>query len=209
MNTYPDTNSSFLAQPHLTQYHLTDDQLDDHLIGDLAPAAAAHLAACDLCSQRLAAALSPIDSFQQVSTAWSERHSATLSIPSLAQPRPFWQRSSAWAAACLALALGLVLANSTRQLSLQTAEPAPTLADAASSPTPPQPVALHLSAPAAAPFIQTASVRPAPPAARISADNHMLRTIDAAFDPSSDTPAALGLAPESGSGTRAPASLQD
>jgi hypothetical protein len=36
--------------------HLTENQIDDHLIGDLAPAAASHLAICEHCAALVAAA---------------------------------------------------------------------------------------------------------------------------------------------------------
>ena len=105
MNCYPEPKLSIAAEPsaafphHLTLHHLTPDQVDDHLIGDLAPAPAAHLAACSLCAERVALARSPLSSFQQVSTAWSERRSATLPIPVLDQQRPLLQRHMASASA--------------------------------------------------------------------------------------------------------------
>lgn len=190
-----------IAHPDLHTTHLTADQIDDHLIGDLAPAPAAHLAACALCADRVAAARSPLDSFHTVSTAWSERRSATLPIPAAPTARPLWQRHSAIATACLAFAFGATLLNANRQLALQPAAPPPApaqLADAApAAPVSAQSVAL----------IQTASASSR--SARIAADNRMLRAMAAAFDPASDSPAALGLAPEAATATRPPTSLQD
>ncbi|MGA7156861.1 MAG: hypothetical protein WBY53_08455, partial [Acidobacteriaceae bacterium] len=118
MNAYPDLCTTS-AVNQIAAPHLTDDQIDDQLIGDVAPAAAAHLAACALCAERVAALLSPIDSFDSVSSAWSERRSATLPIPVSTPSRPLWQRNSAWAMASLAFAFGLAFLNASRQLSVQ------------------------------------------------------------------------------------------
>ena len=172
MNSYPDLyTASHLSAAPVTANHLTDDQLDDHLIGDLAPAPAAHLAACSLCAQRVAAARSPLDSFHTVSTAWSERRSATLPIPVPAPPRPVWQRQTAWATACLALAFGLALTNASHQLSLQadTASTTP----AAFAP----PVQTAQSSVALQPVALTESARlaTAPRAARLATTQHLRR----------------------------------
>lgn len=240
--------------------HLSDDQIDDYLIGDLAPAPAAHLATCSLCAARIAAAASSIDSLQALSTAWSERRSATLPIPVPTPPRPLWQPHPAWATACLALALGIALTSASREASLRasvsfTPPALPSLsapsatADSASLPSGQHPSALNSSLrqnhvprgwqpgagspklrvssgllgsavrPALAETASTASSRaevrggrfmPAgAAAAQISADNHLLRSIDADLDPSSDTPAALGLVSETAQSTPPPTSLQD
>ncbi len=208
MNFHPDHLASIPAESHaqhLTPDHLTPDQIDDHLIGDLAPTAAAHLSACTLCTHRVALARSPIASFQQVSTAWSERHSATLPIPIPAEQRTSWQRHTAWATATLSMALGFAFINATHQFSLLST-PAPV---ASYQPAPAQQPA---PAPKAA-ALTTASVAPAPHiahvAARISADNHMLQVIDASLDPSSDSPAALGLAPAPAPSSGTLTSIQD
>jgi hypothetical protein len=188
MNSRPDQIVSIAAESSAAA-HLTPDQIDDHLIGDLAAAPAAHLAACTLCAERVAAARSPIASFQQVSTAWSERRSATLPIPIPARQAPVWQRHMAWATATLSMALGFAFINATHQFSiLNTQEPAPIASTSAQS-TPVQQPVITPQAP------ETASIAPSPRAARISADNHMLRSIDASLDPSTDSPAALGLMP--------------
>jgi hypothetical protein len=163
MNAFPDQI--------IATNHLTPDQIDDHLIGDLAPAAAAHLAACALCADRVAAEASPIASFRQVSAAWSERRSATLPIPVPTAQRPVWQRHAAWATASLSLAFGVAFINASHQFSFNTAP----------KPTPTRSVSVHQ--PAAEPL-----------AAEISTDNHMLSAIDASIDDSNDSPAALGLA---------------
>jgi hypothetical protein len=215
----------------LTADHLTADQIDDHLIGDLAPAPAAHLAACDLCAERVAAAASPLADFHSVSTAWSERRSATLPMPVPTPQRPVWQRYTSWATASLTLAFGMAFINATHQFSLRTVtpQPVPTAPSLFISQTPASPAAapqtaaahaidslaaLHpaarriLSSPAPA-FTETASTAPLPQPTQISADNHMLRAIDASFAPSADSPAALGLMPDAAPGSRPPASLQD
>ena len=189
MNFHPDQKLSIAA------LHLTPDQVDDHLIGDLAAAPSAHLAACTLCAERVAAARFPIASFQQVSTAWSERRSATLPIPVPSQ-RPSWQRHTAWATATLSMALGFAFINATHQFSiLNTSEPAPITSTSAQSPRIQQAVV----APKATGLTETASIASPPRVAhfatQISADNHMLRAIDASLDPSTDSPAALGLQP--------------
>ncbi len=204
MNSHPDQLASIPAESFAN--HLTPDQIDDHLIGDLAPTPAAHLDACTLCAERVALARSPIASFQQVSTAWSERRSATLPIPIPAEERSSWQRHTAWASATLSMALGFAFINATHQFSiLNTPQPAPAATaqlTPAQQPTP---------APKAAVLTATVSVTAAPHvvhlAARISAENHMLQAIDASLDPSSDSPAALGLAPAPDTGTLT--SIQD
>ena len=220
MNVYPDqevSSTGHLAADDLIAGHLTDDQIDDHLIGDLAPAPAAHLAACTVCADRVAAAASPIADFQNVSTAWSERRSATLPIPIPSQQRPVWQRYTSWATASLTLAFGMAFLNATHQFSIQTVSPQPLPAAqslVAAQTAAPQTIA---SLPVTAPRIiasptpaltETASIAPAPHATQISSDNHMLRAIDASFDPSADSPAALGLMPAAPS-SRPPASIQD
>jgi hypothetical protein len=218
MNSHPDQLAAIAAESaapaRLTLQHLTPDQIDDHLIGDLAPAPAAHLAACTLCAERLAAARSPIASFQQVSTAWSERRSATLPIPIPARQAPVWQRHMAWATATLSMALGFAFINATHQFSiLNTPQPAPIVSTSAQM-TPVQQAVITPKAPMLA---ETASIAPSPRAAhfaaqtgaQLSADNHMLQAIDASLDPSTDSPAALGLQPAAAPNPGALASIQD
>jgi hypothetical protein len=194
MNNHPDQLASIAAESSAA--HLTPDQIDDHLIGDLAPAPAAHLAACTLCAERVAAERLPIASFQQVATSWSERSSATLPIPTPAQRAPLWQRHMAWATATLSMSLGFAFINATHQFSILNApEPAPIASTSARvTPVPPPIIALKTTT-----FAETPSITPAPHvahfAAEVSADNHMLRAIDASIDPSTDSPASLGLQP--------------
>ena len=207
MNAYPDLDIS--SANALAAGHLTDDQIDDQLIGDLAAAPAAHLAACSLCAERVAAAASPLSDFQNVSTAWSERRSATLPIPVLSQPRPLWQRYTSWATASLTLAFGMAFLNANHQFSLRTAAPLPAPTAQPASPA----IAAQTVASQTVAFLATprslAPQSPAPHATQLSADNHMLRAIDASFDPSADSPAALGLMPAAAPGSRPPASVQD
>ena len=210
MNNHPDQLASTAAESCATArrslHHLTPAQIDDHLIGDLAPAPAAHLAACTLCAERVAAARSPIATFQQVSTAWSERRSATLPIPVPAQQAPVWQRHMAWATATLSMALGFAFINATHQFSiLNTPQPAPITSTSTQLPR----VQQAVLTPKATILTETASIAPPPRAAQISADNHMLRAIDASLDPSTDSPAALGLQPAAAPHPGPLASLQD
>jgi hypothetical protein len=201
MNNHPD-QLAYLPAEFLSD-HLTPDQIDDHLIGDLAPTPAAHLEACTLCAEHVAAARSPISSFQQVSTAWSERHSATLPIPIPSQ-RPSWQRHTAWATATLSMALGFAFINATHQFSiLNTPQPAPV---ASSSPELARVQQPTIQATA---LTQPASIVHSPRAVQIAADNHMLQAIDASLAPSADSPAALGLQSATAPNPGPPASLQD
>jgi hypothetical protein len=145
--------------------HLTEDQLDDHLIGDLAAAPAAHLAACAHCSARVAEAADPLNSFRAVSLAWGERQSATSPIPSVAGLGPAWERRLVWSLILAACAVGLGLANATHR--------APSPSTAATTAVAVQPVS--------------------PSADQLSNDNQLLNTIDSELSASSETPAALGL----------------
>jgi len=209
MNNHPDQLAFIAAESSAARltHHLTPDQIDDLLIGDLAATPAAHLAACTLCAERVAAARSPIASFQQVSTAWSERRSATLPIPIPSQ-RPSWQRHTAWATATLSMALGFAFINATHQFSvLNTPQPAPA---ASAQLTPVQQPTIAPKAPA---LTETASIAPPPraahSAAQVSADNQMLHNIDASLDPATDSPAALGLQSPTAPNPGPPALIQD
>ena len=196
MNCNPDLSPNPSTEAAVAN-HLTADQIDDHLIGDLAARPAAHLAACSHCADRVAAATSPIASFQHVATAWSERRSATLPIPVPAQQQPMWQRHMSWASACLTLAVGVALINASHQFSIQTT--APQIAPSVAAQLAPVP---QLSTPPKAPALTQTTTQ-------IAADNHMLRAVDAAVDPFAESPAALGLAPADSRSTRPPASIQD
>jgi hypothetical protein len=151
---------------HLTQNHLTDDQLDDHLIGDLAAAPAAHLAACELCSARVAAAFAPVASFQSVSLAWSERTSATAPMPSVPSYSAVWQHR-------LIASMALAICAAAVGLSGAAHRFAPTR-------------------PEAAPAAMTESAA-APSTEQLNQDNQLLNTIDHELTATSESPASLGL----------------
>lgn len=152
---------------------LSADQLDDHLVGDLAPAAAAHLAACPLCQARLAEAEAPLASFRDVSLAWAERRSATLPLrPDTAPARPAVQRF-AWASAVVAVAALAVALPLTRHH------------DAA------QPSAETVAAVGHTGITSSSSVAATPE--QIARDNEMLEAIDQALDAPSPSAAEYGL----------------
>jgi hypothetical protein len=197
MNFNPDRYSKPTIEAAAA--HLTAEQIDDHLIGDLATAPAAHLATCALCAGRVAAVANPIASFQHVATAWSERRSATLPIPVPAQQQPLWQRHMAWASACLTLAVGVALINADHQFSIQTAAPS-VAAEAV-------PAQQAIAQPKATSLTETASVAPSAHTTQITVDNHMLRDVNAAFDPFAESPTALGLTDSRSN--RTPTSIQD
>ena len=114
----------------------------------------------------------------------------------------------AWATATLSMALGFAFINATHQFSiLNTPEPAPITSTSAQLPR----VQQAVLTPKATILTETASITPPPRAAhfaaQISADNQMLQNIDASLDPSTDSPAALGLQPAPAPGPLA--SIQD
>jgi hypothetical protein len=154
-----------LTQVHLTQDHLTEAQLDDHLIGDLAAAPAAHLAACPHCSARVAEAAAPVASFQAVSLAWGERVSATAPMPSLPSHRAVWEHRLIAAMALALCAAGVGLSGAATRFA-------------------------HLR-PEAAPAAMTESAA-APSPAQLNQDNQLLNTIDRELA-ASESPASLGL----------------
>jgi hypothetical protein len=168
--------------------HLSDSQIDDQLIGDLAAEPAAHLASCPVCIGRVAAAASPLDSFQSVTMAWSERRSATLPIPDFTQHQPFWQRHMAWATVCFVFAIGIALTNAGHQVVTRMAELQPMQQDSTQAPT-------QQTAPSSAVLTETASATGAPQEAQTFADNQMLKAIDDDLDTSADNPATLGIEP--------------
>jgi hypothetical protein len=165
--------------------HLSEDELDDQLLGDLAPAPAAHLAACQHCTDRLAEASAPLAAFENLTLAWSERRSATMPIPDLSQQRPIWQRRMAWATASFACVLGLSLVNISHEVTLRSSDVSAPTAESARQVALP---AIHLN-------VSASVAKPQP--AQISADNQMLHAVDSELDASADTPATLGLEPVS------------
>jgi hypothetical protein len=182
--------------------HLSADQVDDHLIGCLAAEPAAHLATCPLCTRRVAAAAAPFTSFQRVTTAWSERRSATLTTPIHFRQRPFWQRHIGWATACLTVAVGIALTTTSHGWLVF----GPSNAQPATLQTTQQDAAQQTSAQ------QTSSPQdPAtnPHVDQVSADNQMLQDIDNALDTSAETPSAFGLQAPNDQPAAPPNSLQD
>jgi hypothetical protein len=172
--------------------HLTDDQIDDALIGSLSRKAAGHLAVCGRCAESVAAARMPLSSFKAVSTAWSERRSATLpqvSIQDAARPQRL-----AWSAAVVTATLGLVIAipvmqkhervNEAAATSTSTLSPQMANVDAA-------PVVSGVMTRVDERLPRTAS----PDDEQISRDNQMLNVIDQELDASSGSSAALELEP--------------
>ena len=153
---------------------LTEDQVDDQLIGDLAPVAAAHLAVCDHCRARVAAAEQPLTSFREVSLAWAERQSATMPTRPGVQERP--SHRLAWASVATAvLAIGVAI---------------PVLRQHGSAP------ATMTPALAAAGYTGIGSVTPvAATSEQIESDNRMLEAIERELDAPADGPAEYGLLP--------------
>ncbi len=223
--------------PEIQTTHLTLQQIEDCLIGDLAAAPAAHLNRCSHCAERVQSARSPLESFQLVATAWSERHSATLPIPAAPPRRALWQRYAPWVTACLTLSVGIALNNALsdsppgypdqpwRLSSVRYPLPPPaarppaagfglTPAGAPEWTAALQPVAdhasaVHRSARHSSARTAVAGLPTSPSAAQIAAEDHMLHAIEAAFSPSSDNPVTLGLVSVSAPEGQAPSSVQD
>lgn len=160
---------------------LTDEQIDDQLIGDLAPSAAVHLAACELCQARLAAAEAPMVNFREVSLAWAERQSATLPTRPVATSRA--PHRLAWASAATAvLAIGIAIPVMRERLN-----------------TPAAPTRTDAPAMAAVGHTGMSSVTPvAATPEQIDRDNQMLEAIERELDAPADSPAAYGLVPTAG-----------
>ena len=160
---------------------LTEDQLDDHLIGDLAPAAAAHLAACEHCQARVAAAEQPMVSFREVSLAWAERQSATM--PTRPVVRSQASHRLAWVSAVTAaLAVGIAIPVVRERLTTPASAP-------------------RAEAPALAAVGHTGMSSVTPVAAtpeQIDRDNQMLEAIERELDAPADSPAVYGLVPAAG-----------
>lgn len=172
--------------------HLSADEVDDHLIGCLAAQPAAHLAACPLCTRRVAAAADPLASFRRVTTAWSERRSATLTTSIRLRQRPLWQRHLGWATACLTVAVGIALTTSSHGWIVF----GPSAPQPATQQTAPQDATQQ--SPATTPHVD-----------QVSADNQMLQNIDDELDTSAETPAALGLQAPNDQPAAPPTALQD
>jgi hypothetical protein len=167
--------------------HLNADQIDDHLIGDLAPAAASHLANCQVCAALVAEASAPIANFQAVTQAWSERRSATMpvQIPATSLPHAMALRIAAGATAAVILMMGVMTPGSSHPTTPQTASY--TVPQTAVQPQ--TLTQMASTAPVTSPQEQ---MRRSNASARISRDNQMLQDIDAALNASSES-SSLGL----------------
>jgi hypothetical protein len=179
-------------------WHLTEEQIDEELMGALSGEAAAHLAECVPCTQRVAEASMPMARFRDVTMAWSERRSATMPIPSVQAGVLVWQRRVGWAMTACALVVGISLTGNERKAemlraSVQSAQGV----DVAS---------MRTSRVAAVPVVVASGAGDASTADRYSGDNRMLKAIDRELDASVESPAAMGLEtvsdqPHSQSGT--------
>ena len=130
--------------------HLSEDELDEVLMGIGSPAAAAHLAFCDPCGERLSEFQVQVAIFNQASLDWSTARSNTISRD-LAhhKPTPRLTLTTMWssiATFALALAFGVTAAVQ------------------------------HASVPAGNPPAQVAAV--ADPQSDLAADDAMLANID-------------------------------
>jgi hypothetical protein len=195
------------------ELHLDPAQIDQHLIGDPAPAVAAHLAECELCELRVAAAAAPLVAFRAVSLAWGERRSATLPLHhSLVRASTLHPRLGWAAAAVVALAVGVAVpalshqrqeesARITSHPAAQTAQAVSQRAEPSDSQTPVSEIQVRAD-------VQNSAA----PGEQIVRDNQMLKAIDRELDASAESPAVFGLLPvgdtAQGKG-RAPSSLQD
>lgn len=179
--------------------HLTEDQIDDALMGDLAAKAAAHLAGCSTCAERLAEARMPLASFKAVSTAWSERRSATL--PAVVPQRAGLGsrlgsrlgargRLAGWSAGlsgALALAIAVpVMLHPGRGPAAEGSHAGGQVAQVA-------PVGAAGQAAAVPSSPKTASAPEVVADEQISQDNAMLQDVSRELSASTQSPAALGL----------------
>jgi hypothetical protein len=181
--------------------HLTEDQIDDALIGDLGAPAAAHLKACAACAARMAEAEMPLASFKTVSTAWSERRSATM--PAIAPLRTGLGargRLMAWSAALsVMIVAGVVVPVALHQRtgeSATAARPVQVVATlGASGATASTGVAAASGSMAsnAGASSRQSTVDDRSSQDRISQDNAMLMDIDRELDATTSAPAALTL----------------
>ena len=168
--------------------HLTEDQIDDLLIGDLAAEPAAHLAGCDPCQERVAAAQAPIASFKAISLAWSERRSATMPVKLPQMESSGWQRYATWAATATAVLVVALIVPMTRHESRPATVAPATMAAAASvsSQTTAAPV---VAQPQSRTVAAVRSVTQAPTEEQIARDNQMLQAINIELDASVQSPA--------------------
>jgi hypothetical protein len=153
--------------------HLTEYELESVLIGDSAPASAAHLADCEPCRTALAEMEAPLAGFRAVTLAWSERRSATMPLRDLeaAQRRAAsgWrQRFALSTGLAVALAVGVAIPVLRHTTPVETGQNPVAATDVAVS---------------------------ASPEEQISRDNLMLKAIDQELDSRAESPVSLGLQP--------------
>jgi hypothetical protein len=185
MNTMRGFASDAQAEDTFGSVHLSEEQIDDHLIGELDRNAAAHLAECEECSERVATAFEPMATFRDVTIAWSERRSATMPIPAVEADALVWQRRAGWAMAACALVVGISITSNGRKAEmLRVSGQAVQTATVAAT--------RSVNIPAAADQ-RAVDDGDEDRAARYSGDNRMLKAIDNELDASVDTPAAMGL----------------
>jgi hypothetical protein len=188
MNTMIHVAPKAHADEVLHLSHLSEEQIDDQLIGDLDGIAAAHLADCAECSQRVAEAAEPMATFRDVTVAWSERRSATMPIPTAEPDALIWQRRAGLGMTACALVIGISLvSNGYKAEMLRASEQSaqtPERASTAATRTVSIPVAVNQ---------RTGDQATQDVAAQYSGDNRMLKAIDSELDASVDTPAAMGL----------------
>jgi hypothetical protein len=194
---------------NLSAQHLSETELESFLIGDAAPAAAAHLSGCEPCRLALAEMEAPLASFRAVTLAWSERRSATLPLNDLAvaQSRAAagWRQRlavSAGLAAALAVGVAVPVLHHSTDSQTPAAQTTPAAANIA-------PTVVAVAVPQTT-VAETASAAPRlSPAQQISRDNQMLRAIDAELDLRTESPAALGLLPVTSVNPSVPSQMQD
>ncbi len=172
--------------------HLSEEQIDDALMGDLAAESAAHLEGCPACAERLAEAKMPLASFKAVSTAWSERRSATL--PAVVPKRGGLGargRLAGWSvalSAALAVAIAVpVMLHQGRGAAIEGTHGSGQMAQVEPAGAAGEPAA------AVASSAKAASAREAVADEQISQDNAMLQDVSRELNASGQSPATLGL----------------
>ena len=162
--------------------HLSETELESVLIGDAAPASAAHLADCGSCRTALAEMEAPLAGFRAVTLAWSERRSATMPLRDLDAARR--RAAAAWRQR-FALSTGLAVA-------LVVGVAIPVLHRTAATETGTNHTAATAEAVSASPASPASSESPDE---QISHDNLMLKAIDQELDSRAESPVSLGLQP--------------
>jgi hypothetical protein len=169
--------------------HLTAEQIDEALIGCLSGDAASHLRACGGCAERVDEARMPLASLKAISTAWSERRSATLppiSIETAARPLRL-----TWGAAAVTAMLGFVIAIPITQHRERAVEATAVAPQMASMSTPPMVTPVSVPEQGA---VQTII----PEDEQITRDNQMLDVIDQELGAPAETSATLAMRPVRG-----------